>query len=594
MRIARPSTLWRFLSGELWKLLFVTALVMVVVFSFALAIKPLADGRISSLDALWLMALAAVPMLQYALPFAAGFAATLSYHRMAQDNELTAVYAGGMSHRAVLVPAMISGAVLSVVLLLMADQAMPRFWRKIQEIVTNDFTRLISSSIARGQSLVAPDGRRVLYADKLIEREVDPVAASAGAVKHFTLLGVVVIERKIGTGLAWQASAARASVTVYRGGDDQESEERGRSLTVVMRLSDSVGGKKGGTTGQAGESTLSFVVPSEWREDPKFFSFAEMTKALNDPRRLSDAAALHRGVASMLAERSAADRLRATLERDGRATMSDLSGRTVTIRAAGLARVPGIASGALSEGVTSATPTAKDGFALIAKNGWIEARTTLEDGRVRTQRSRRAWASVPPALEGEASLLSIRMQEVTTFGGGGADGETTTTIEREAGAEEGSVAGVIKEYEIPNLRLSDDPLPGLVAMSSEELRAKTRQRLSGEPQDKALASALARYDSAVINGEREVLSKLHERIAAAMVSGLMVVLGAVMGMRLGSSYPLAVYLWSFLPALGAVLLISGGQRAMAAWGAPGLVIIYGGAVAMGLLTFAQYRALKWT
>ncbi|MBL0869814.1 MAG: LptF/LptG family permease [Phycisphaerales bacterium] len=591
MRIARPSTLWRFLSGELWKLLFVTALVMVVVFSFALAIKPLADGRISSLDALWLMALAAVPMLQYALPFAAGFAATLSYHRMAQDNELTAVYAGGMSHRAVLVPAMISGAVLSVALLLMADQAMPRFWRKIQEIVTNDFTRLISSSIARGQSLVAPDGRRVLYADKLIEREVDPVAASAGAVKHFILLGVVVIERKIGTGLAWQASAARASVTVYRGGDDQESEERGRSLTVVMRLADSVGGKKGGTTGQAGESTLSFVVPSEWREDPKFFSFAEMTKALNDPRRLSDAAALHRGVASMLAERSAADRLRATLERDGRATMSDLSGRTVMIRAAGLARVPGIASGTLSEGVTSATPTAKDGFALLAKGGWIEARTTLEDGRVRVQRARRAWASVPPALEGEASLLSIRMQEVTTSGGGS---EAEPTTEPSGEGEGGAVAGVIKEYEIPNLRLSDDPLPGLVAMSSEELRTKARQRLSSEPQDKSLASALARYDSAVINGEREVLSKLHERIAAAMVSGLMVVLGAVMGMRLGSSYPLAVYLWSFLPALGAVLLISGGQRAMAAWGAPGLVIIYGGALAMGLLTFAQYRALKWT
>lgn len=593
MRIARPSTLWRFLSGELWKLLIVTSLVMVVVFSFALAIKPLADGRISSLDALWLMALAAVPMLQYALPFAAGFAATLSYHRMAQDNELTAVYAGGMSHRAVLVPAMISGAVLSVALLLMADQAMPRFWRKIQEIVTNDFTRLISSSIARGQSLVAPDGRRVLYADKLIEREVDPVAASAGAVKHFTLLGVVVIERKIGTGLAWQASAARASVTVYRGGDDQESEERGRSLTVVMRLADSVGGKKGGTTGQAGESTLSFVVPSEWREDPKFFSFAEMTRALNDPRRLSDAAALHRGVASMLAERSAADRLRATLERDGRATMSDLSGRTVMIRAAGLARVPGIASGTLSEGVTSATPTAKDGFALIAKNGWIEARTTLEDGRVRVQRGRRAWASVPPALEGEASLLSIRMQEVTTFGGGSTDGEPEAGRET-GGAEDGAVAGVIKEYEIPNLRLSDDPLPGLVAMTSEELRAKARQRLSGEPQDKSLASALSRYDASVISGEREVLSKLHERIAAAMVSGLMVVLGAVMGMRLGSSYPLAVYLWSFLPALGAVLLISGGQRAMAAWGMPGLVIIYGGALAMGLLTFAQYRALKWT
>ena len=52
------------------------------------------------------MGLAMVPMLQYVLPFAAGFGATLAYHRQTSENELTAAKASGVSHRALLMPAL--------------------------------------------------------------------------------------------------------------------------------------------------------------------------------------------------------------------------------------------------------------------------------------------------------------------------------------------------------------------------------------------------------------------------------------------------------------------------------------------------------
>src|SRR5689334_14507743 len=94
-----PVSLWRYVLSELWRLILLSTIVLVAVISFVAAIKPLADGKLAPLETLKFMGLAIIPMLQWALPFAAGFGATLAYHRLSHDNELTAAYAGGVSHR---------------------------------------------------------------------------------------------------------------------------------------------------------------------------------------------------------------------------------------------------------------------------------------------------------------------------------------------------------------------------------------------------------------------------------------------------------------------------------------------------------------
>ena len=108
MTFGMPISLWKYITLELWRIIALTAAVLVAVIAFAASIKPMADGKITPLEALQFMGLAVVPMLQYALPFAAGFGATLAYHRLSHDNEVTAAYAGGVSHRAVLLPAIIT------------------------------------------------------------------------------------------------------------------------------------------------------------------------------------------------------------------------------------------------------------------------------------------------------------------------------------------------------------------------------------------------------------------------------------------------------------------------------------------------------
>lgn len=104
-----------------------TAAVLVTVLAFALVVKPLAEGLLTPWQCLQLIGLSMLPALQYALPFAACFGATLSYYRLSSDNELVAAHAGGISHRAMIVPAAASGAVLLVVILVLSNFVIPRF-----------------------------------------------------------------------------------------------------------------------------------------------------------------------------------------------------------------------------------------------------------------------------------------------------------------------------------------------------------------------------------------------------------------------------------------------------------------------------------
>ena len=62
-------------------------------------------------------------------------------------------------------------------------------------------------------------------------------------------------------------------------------------------------------------------------------------------------------------------------------------------------------------------------------------------------------------------------------------------------------------------------------------------------------------------------------------------------MRLRHSLPLAVYMWSFFPALAAVLTVSAGQQMVHQNGPIGLLLLWGGVGALALFTLAEYARL---
>ncbi|MGA1265604.1 MAG: LptF/LptG family permease [Phycisphaerales bacterium] len=233
-----PWILWRHLIGELLKVVLLTASVIVVVVAFGAAIKPLAENSLGPGSVLKYVALAMVPMLQFALPFAGGFAATIVLHRFAADNELVAMSASGLRHRVIMTPVVAVGVALLVVMLWLVDSVVPRFWGLMRETVAQDATAVFVAAVERGEALDAGD--MVIYADSV---EVQDAPADSGAARRLVLTGVAAIQRGKAGESGVEFVGERAVVDVHF-----------RDGATVMKMAMS-----NGTGFRADEGTVAFV-----------------------------------------------------------------------------------------------------------------------------------------------------------------------------------------------------------------------------------------------------------------------------------------------------------------------------------------------
>ncbi|MFT3683307.1 MAG: LptF/LptG family permease [Phycisphaerales bacterium] len=584
MRITTPVTIWRFLVGQLLKLMLLTVAILVVVLSFVASVRMFANGTLGVVETLMLAGWLTVPMLQYALPFAGGFAATLAYHRMSQDNELTASYAGGISHKTLLLPTAALGLVMAIAMFAMADQVMPRFLRSAQEMVTADPSRLLAGRLGKGQSMELPGGK-LLYADSV--SEVD-VREGERAFKHIVLRGVVALEVNTKGEIERELSSRLADVWLYHdaaeagvaAGESVSSPAERWAVsseggtTAVMELRDPVGGKTNYALATVDRTQVVYKLPSTFRDKPKFLSWTELNSAWVNPQRVTVVEEQRRALAEEMAERTVVDTLRDELRKTGRLTLLDAANRPVIIRAGGIAPTPN------DKGT---------GFALAAPKGskTIEV-TVVETGgsestgatpRTRVHRAERAFIGQLSSAGESGTSLTLAMEEVATTGGA-----------TSAGGDD-EAAGVLSALAIAGLKPSSDPLAGFMALTSDDLIAQSSNRLKNGTPDVPLARASKRLNDQVNGTRREIRSKQHERVATSISCFTMVLLGAVMGMRLGRASPLMVYLWSFMPALLGELAISGGQTMVSQQGAAGLPLLYGGVGLVALFTLVEFRLL---
>jgi lipopolysaccharide export system permease protein len=584
------GTYWRFILLELIKLMGLTATIIVVVGAFALALKPFADGRLGALDALRFMMYATVPMLQYAMPFAAGFAATLAYHRLAQDNELTACFAGGISHKMILMPAAILGLACSSVLFLLTDQAIPQLLLRTQELVTRDASRLISAAVEKREALTVTDSRgtrRAIFAEQFTRPDGPPPAP---AYDFFILTGVLAVELDPQGKVLKEVAARRADVWLYRRTEESDTGAVRGITTVAMRLSETVGSVTGRGVFELANVTQSFPLPDAMIEDPKYLSWSQMEVVRAKPETMPNLDRRRREMAGALAERRIVTSLDTDLRDDGQANLRDGAGRTVIIRSAGV------------------QPAVEDGYPLAAitrpgTDPVIEISSTLSDGSIRLQRAKSAVISRAKAVtDAGVSTLDIKLLEVTTTGPRAAtDGATAaeafaSDIVGPVQSEETQAAGELSEYVLSGLVPASDPLPELLKLSiSEMLALPTEGAAAGGAAAGGSAGPLnrARYNLSHETAEmlREITSKQHERLAASLACVVTIIAGAIMAMRLRDSLPLPVYLWSFIPALAALFTIAGGQSVTYRQGNTGLLLLYGGIAVLTVWTLIQYRKL---
>ena len=558
-----PWTLWRYTFFELWRLVLLSTAVLVTVIAFAAAVKPLADGDLSAVGAVKFMVFAIPPMLAFALPFAAGFGTTLAYHRMAQDNEMTAAHAGGLSHRAILVPALVSGVLLAGCLAMLNEQVIPRFLQRMEVMVTRDLAKILEQKIGRGEA--AEFGKMAIYADRI---ESVPPDSDSPLMDRLLLTGAAAVETDAEGRVITDATAERVWVLLFPG---EMTGFDDRSLAGQLVFENGVGFQDGQRWAIDRTPTDPFRVPNAFEDDPKFLTFGELAALRDEPERMNFINSRRVKLAQRLGARDTVRTIRVGLEKMGRSTLNGGADSKVQIEAAGLKP--------LRSGGWLVEPDPMTGVVAIEQHqptGSADGDGPAPDRSINFISARRV------------TLTLDRAAGVSVFGTGpDADDSHGMTVKlvAEQAAVRSRASGVPVEraqIAIEGLSLEGDPTARYSAMTAEQLLAEVaRQGDAGARYEIDTTSKDLR--ERVVKLGREITSKQHERWAQAASCLVMVLTGAVMALKLRDAMPLIVYLWSFFPALATLILISSGQQHTHGESvAGGLPILWSGVAALGV------------
>jgi lipopolysaccharide export LptBFGC system permease protein LptF len=270
-----PWLLYRYIALELLRTIGLTTAVLVTVIAFGALIKPLANETL--LDAgqtFKYLLLAIVPMLQYALPFSAGFGATLTFHRMTADNEMVAMAASGLSYRRIVVPLVVLGLTLSLFMVGLTQWIAPQFWALIERTVTRDITKMFQTSIEKGVPFEIPGGDLQIMADRII---VESQPDDSAATTRMRLYRVAALELDNQRRAVTVVTASQAVVDIHR--------LDGRTYLKLAML-DAVAFKPG-----SGELIMlptvnpdrAFAVPSPLVESPKTMTRTQLMHLRANP-----------------------------------------------------------------------------------------------------------------------------------------------------------------------------------------------------------------------------------------------------------------------------------------------------------------------
>jgi hypothetical protein len=143
------------------------------------------------------------------------------------------------------------------------------------------------------------------------------------------------------------------------------------------------------------------------------------------------------------------------------------------------------------------------------------------------------------------------------------------------------------------LRFDEDPLDELLAYPSYELLEQATPYITEASTKYAefLVKPAERLRLQIDDLQREILSKQHERYAMSLAALTMVLAGSVIALRLRSAQPLVVYMWSFFPALGTIIMIASGQEAIHEKGSIAMPVIYSGVAGLLVYTLIAFKRL---
>jgi len=533
--------------ADLLRILVLTAGVLVTVIAFGAAIRPIMQNLLGAHDVLPFVATASVPMLQFALPFAAAFAGTIVYARLAADNEVLAMSAAGLSYRRVLLPAAGLGLILLLGMAILVDAAVPRFWTAMQRLVTRDVTRLFVAAASRGEALVVD--RTQLYADEVRVVPVEP--DGSGLQTRLLLSGVAAIETGPRGTPSNEFTAESATADVY--------QVEGRSYIKLAFANATAFGEDGALVSVPLAEPEAIDLGRGIRLKPKDLDIRGLADVWNNIESYHGVVDSRMQVVGALALVDAWAAIDARLAGEGSLRLVDRSGRRAfEIRNARL-----------------------EGDRLVPRDdgGAIELVELLRGSSGRRAATREALLrAVRDPSDGRPSFELLARADDTVDGRG-----------EHAGRWPQRLTGLLPSAFAESDRTAM-PVAELAAEAGRARAAVARTGSASEAATEEAVRAAAAMNESVRGVRADIVARITQRINQALCAPLMLLLGATLAIRLRGANPLQVYLLAFLPSIGDVLLISGGEQMLKeSTSVAGILVTSSGNLMLATMILVAYR-----
>ncbi|HWB20657.1 MAG TPA: LptF/LptG family permease, partial [Phycisphaerales bacterium] len=501
---AMTLVLYRAILKDVLRLLVLTTSVLVTVIAFGATIRPaVTQNVISGFQVVRYMTLAMVPMLQFALPFAAGFAATLAMHRMTVDNEVQAMSASGLSYRRILTPVAATGVAISLFMVVLTQTIIPKFWTMIEQMLTRDITQVMAASIQQG--LPFQLGNLQITADRL---EVVDHPKDTDADTRLKMFRVAVAELDDDGKVTTDVTAERAAIDVYR--------RSGRTI-IKLILADTVAynGETGHLVRAAEiEPRDPLVVPSARRDRPKAMSHGELIHLREHPDDFGQVIDAKEKLVRAMQRARAQQKIDETLEKDGRVRL------------------------------------------LVDATGSLIYEVHADSLHAGEFRSKKQPVQVYVIERGQPTkVITTEHATLMPSTGVGQNG-TLFDLAMDNNTVEGNARAKLTAA---GLTVADTVVQGETSeLSADELleRAHSREMAKFSEVQSAARSVANEVQSLGL----EITARLAGRYAVSLTAFLLMVLGATLAMMNKHSLPLVVYMWAFLPAVLDLILLSTGEQ----------------------------------
>ncbi|MEX2671973.1 MAG: LptF/LptG family permease [Phycisphaeraceae bacterium] len=521
-----PWTLYRYILIELLKLLAITTVVLVTVISFAAAIKPMSEGLLGPAALVRFVGFSAPTMIVFALPFAAAFASTLVFIRMAADNEILACSASGFSYRSILLPPVMLGVVMTLGLFLMANYVIPYFYVQARRTIEHDVVTLLVTNLNAGNAFDFEN--MVVYADHAGERPPPELPdAQLQPTRLIELSGVAVGQLDDTSRLRMDITAQQANILMFHQGDQSWA-------TIALRDVRYFDPTRG-TLGEDEAVNIGPVkLPNPFRDRPKMFSLPQLRQIEQQPA-LYDRVREQRDV---LINALAGERLRQLVQGS---LDNDAAGNTVVLASTGYGGYFALRAPAVLREGAGVLMTADDDEPVT-----VEFASSYEPGErwspTRRYEAEQATLTVEQISPERDPNLRVELMSVRVF-----------DARLEGRSTEHSVM-TLPRLLWPEPVLMDDPrqigLEPLVNLA----RQPTYHDAPG------VAEAAGDLQDRTVELMYEITALIHDRAASAVACLLLTLLGAVLSIHLKGQMTLVVYFWSFLLAIITILLVYAGEN----------------------------------